>query len=68
MLEVKAGNERAAALYRRLGFVEVGRRRAFYADGADALLMRRRADAGGDRGGGDGHDHADSGGSAAAGG
>jgi ribosomal-protein-alanine N-acetyltransferase len=43
-LEVGAGNRRALALYRGAGFVEAGRRRAYYrrADGAieDALVMR----------------------------
>lgn len=42
-LEVEAGNQPARALYRRAGFVEVGRRRAYYAlaDGgrADALVL-----------------------------
>lgn len=37
-LEVRAGNAAAIALYRALGFVEVGRRRGYYADGEDALL------------------------------
>jgi ribosomal-protein-alanine N-acetyltransferase len=41
VLEVKARNTRALALYARNGFVEVGRRRAFYADGSDAVLMAR---------------------------
>ena len=43
-LEVAAGNEPALALYRRLGFTEVGRREAYYGavGGArsDALVMR----------------------------
>jgi [ribosomal protein S18]-alanine N-acetyltransferase len=38
-LEVRPGNEAAAALYRALGFAVVGRRRAYYADGEDALLL-----------------------------
>jgi ribosomal-protein-alanine N-acetyltransferase len=38
-LEVRAGNAPARALYGRFGFRQVGRRRAYYADGADALLM-----------------------------
>jgi ribosomal-protein-alanine N-acetyltransferase len=40
-LEVRVTNAAALALYRRLGFVEVGRRRSYYADGTDAFLMRR---------------------------
>ena len=39
-LEVSTGNEAALALYRREGFVEVGRRRRYYADASDALVMR----------------------------
>jgi [ribosomal protein S18]-alanine N-acetyltransferase len=38
-LEVRAGNGAAAALYRSLGFAVVGRRRAYYNDGEDALLL-----------------------------
>jgi ribosomal-protein-alanine N-acetyltransferase len=38
-LEVRAGNAPAIALYRGLGFTEVGRRRRYYADGEDALLL-----------------------------
>lgn len=43
-LEVRVGNVPAIALYRRAGFAEVGRRRAYYpaAEGReDALVMRR---------------------------
>jgi ribosomal-protein-alanine N-acetyltransferase len=40
-LEVAAENAAALALYRGLGFAEVGRRRRYYADGADALVLRR---------------------------
>jgi ribosomal-protein-alanine N-acetyltransferase len=39
-LEVATSNAVALALYRREGFVEVGRRRRYYADGSDALVMR----------------------------
>ncbi len=39
-LEVDAGNTAALALYQRNGFVEIGRRRAYYRDGADALAMQ----------------------------
>lgn len=39
-LEVSVGNERAHRLYLRHGFVEVGRRKKYYRDQSDALLMR----------------------------
>ena len=38
-LEVRVGNDPAIALYRRLGFREVGRRKGYYDDGCDAVLM-----------------------------
>jgi [ribosomal protein S18]-alanine N-acetyltransferase len=38
-LEVRAGNAAAIALYERFGFVTVGRRPRYYADGEDALVM-----------------------------
>lgn len=47
LLEVRAGNGAAIALYRRLGFVEDGRRRGYYppreagAEREDAVLMSR---------------------------
>jgi ribosomal-protein-alanine N-acetyltransferase len=44
-LEVRAGNLPACALYERLGFVRVGLRRAYYADGEDALRYARAAPA-----------------------
>lgn len=40
-LEVAEGNAGALALYRGLGFAEVGRRKRYYPDGADALVLRR---------------------------
>ncbi len=40
-LEVSAGNAPARALYGAAGFVEVGRRRRYYPDGSDALVLRR---------------------------
>ena len=40
-LEVSLANEAAQALYQRLGFTQVGRRRRYYPDGGDALVMRR---------------------------
>lgn len=39
-LEVEIGNEAARSLYAAAGFAEVGRRRAYYANGADALVLR----------------------------
>jgi ribosomal-protein-alanine N-acetyltransferase len=39
-LEVATGNSPALELYRRIGFVEVGRRRRYYADSSDALVLR----------------------------
>ena len=40
MLEVRRGNEPAIALYRSLGYREVGVRPRYYAeDGEDALVM-----------------------------
>ena len=39
-LEVATGNSAALALYGQHGFVEVGRRRRYYADGSDAVVMR----------------------------
>lgn len=42
LLEVREDNAPARALYGRLGFTEVGRRRAYYPDGEDAILLTRR--------------------------
>lgn len=39
-LEVRAGNDDAIRLYQRLGFVPVGRRKAYYQHKEDAVLMR----------------------------
>lgn len=39
-LEVSETNEAARALYATAGFAEVGRRRRYYADGSDALVLR----------------------------
>jgi [ribosomal protein S18]-alanine N-acetyltransferase len=38
-LEVRASNEAAISLYRRLGFRASGRRKGYYENGEDALLM-----------------------------
>ncbi|QRG09535.1 ribosomal protein S18-alanine N-acetyltransferase [Xanthobacter dioxanivorans] len=40
-LEVEEANVAALALYRTLGYRETGRRRGYYAGGADALMLRR---------------------------
>lgn len=40
-LEVAADNAPARSLYAAAGFVEVGRRKRYYAGGTDALIMRR---------------------------
>ena len=40
LLEVKEGNVAAFALYRKLGFRVVGRRKNFYPDGVACLVMR----------------------------
>lgn len=40
-LEVRAGNVAARALYVGAGLAEVGRRRGYYPDGEDAVLMTR---------------------------
>ncbi len=40
-LEVAAGNAAAQALYAATGFAVVGRRRAYYPGGGDALVLRR---------------------------
>ncbi|MBM4345124.1 MAG: ribosomal protein S18-alanine N-acetyltransferase [Deltaproteobacteria bacterium] len=40
LLEVHAGNGAALVLYRRCGFVQIGRRKAYYPDGGDALVLR----------------------------
>ena len=42
LLEVRADNETARALYRRRGFAEIGRRRGYYQpSGTDAVVMSR---------------------------
>jgi ribosomal protein S18 acetylase RimI-like enzyme len=40
-LEVRSDNQAARALYRGLGFEEVGCRRGYYTGGFDAILMSR---------------------------
>ena len=41
VLEVKSTNSAALAMYAKCGFVESNRRRAYYADGSDAICMIR---------------------------
>ena len=41
LLEVRAGNRAAQALYERAGFSRAGLRRGYYADGEDAVQMVR---------------------------
>lgn len=38
-LEVRAGNEAAISLYKKMGFKEVGKRKGYYGGREDALLM-----------------------------
>lgn len=38
-LEVRLSNRPAIALYERLGFIETGRRKRYYENGEDAILM-----------------------------
>ena len=40
-LEVSVGNTAARALYEKAGFTPAGRRPRYYADGTDALVLRR---------------------------
>lgn len=40
-LEVEEGNVAALALYRAMGYADVGRRKGYYSGGADALMLRR---------------------------
>jgi len=41
-LEVRADNKNAIEIYKKLGFVEVKKKKCFYEDGADALVMEKR--------------------------
>jgi ribosomal-protein-alanine N-acetyltransferase len=40
LLEVSAANSAALAFYATAGFVEIDRRRRYYRDGTDAVVMR----------------------------
>lgn len=44
LLEVSARNDPAIALYERAGFAEIDRRRRYYRDGSDALVLARELD------------------------
>ena len=48
LLEVSAANQPARALYKGLGFAGQGRRRRYYADGTDALILALPLTPGGD--------------------
>lgn len=39
-LEVRQNNDNAIALYKKLGFVEIGRRKKYYQNTFDALVMK----------------------------
>ena len=41
LLEVAAGNDAARAFYAAEGFEEIARRRRYYRDGSDAVVMQR---------------------------
>jgi ribosomal-protein-alanine N-acetyltransferase len=45
-LELAASNDPARGLYERLGFMVVGRRKRYYPDGDDALLLSRMISSG----------------------
>ncbi len=47
LLEVRAANTAARALYLSVGFEEVARRRSYYRDGEDALVLARDLASGG---------------------
>jgi ribosomal-protein-alanine N-acetyltransferase len=54
LLEVREDNTTAAAFYESRGFVEVGRRRGYYRDGAAAVVLGKKVDRGGTAGPGQG--------------
>ncbi|MDI6904630.1 MAG: ribosomal protein S18-alanine N-acetyltransferase [Candidatus Bathyarchaeia archaeon] len=41
-LEVRVNNKKAIAIYKNLGFTEVGKKKGFYEDGVDAWVMEKR--------------------------
>ena len=46
LLEMRVGNEEAKPLYESLGYVEISRRKDYYAPGMDALVMMKSDDEG----------------------
>lgn len=44
MLEVRAGNTAARNMYEKHGFAEIGRRKGYYDNGEDAVIMRLALD------------------------
>lgn len=46
LLEVREDNAGALAFYQRSGFVEIARRRRYYADGATAVVLERELGSG----------------------
>jgi ribosomal-protein-alanine N-acetyltransferase len=40
-LEVRVSNTRAVKFYKRLGYVEKGILKGYYADGEDAMLLKK---------------------------
>lgn len=46
LLEVRAANRAATGLYRATGFEEVARRRSYYRDGEDAVVLARHLPSG----------------------
>jgi len=41
-LEVRPSNGGAQSLYKKIGFAQIGQRRNYYANGEDAIVMRKR--------------------------
>jgi len=41
-LEMRVGNSSAAELYRSLGYLEISRRKNYYGDGIDAVVMQKQ--------------------------
>ena len=43
LLEVRVSNSAAMSLYKKLGFKELYRRKNYYPDGEDAIVMEKKA-------------------------